>query len=65
MSNLRRMGKRERQARKRHRRGSIWISDWGSGTAPLKAGSKHMRRMDRKLFLAVADVEKSGAGDSL
>jgi hypothetical protein len=58
-------GKKERQARKRHRRGSVWVSTWGSGTAPLKAGRKHMSRIDRKLFMAVANVEKSGAGDSL
>jgi hypothetical protein len=52
-------GKRERQARKRHRRGQIW-SDIHGGW--LKVGSRHFFRYIRASHLAVADTEKPGDG---
>lgn len=51
-------GKREREARKRHRRGSCWRSAWSADVAPLKLGRKHAGRWMRKTHLAVADIEK-------
>lgn len=52
-------GKRERMARKRHRRTLFWWGGWPSGTAPLKLGSKHLTREFKK-SLAVADAETPG-----
>lgn len=41
-------GRREREARKRHRRGRIWSNTcMAADDAPLKLGSKHMRRFMR------------------
>jgi len=56
-------GKREREARKRHRRARLWYYDHGQGTVvgPLKLGRKHLlRRM--KADLAVADNRNTGRG---
>ena len=50
-------GKREREARKRHRRGPTWTSMTGW----LKLGRKHSSRFYRALHLSVADAEKPGA----
>ena len=47
-------GKREREARKRHRRAVLWYTRDGAVVGPLKLGRKHLlRRM--KADLAVAD----------
>lgn len=53
-------GKREREARKRHRRARVWVSSMGAEAEPLKLGRKHMQRYWRR-FHAVADAEKPGA----
>ena len=50
-----RLGKREREARKRHRRALCWSSDWGAGSKSLKLGHKHIRKLRQVL---VADPEK-------
>jgi hypothetical protein len=50
-------GKREREARKRLRRGLVWSSDMAPGTAPLKLGHEHIRRWAKR-SLAVADSRK-------
>jgi hypothetical protein len=54
-------GKREREARKRHRRGRIWNSGMAAESAPLKLGSKKIhayvgRTLSRP---SVADAESS------
>lgn len=51
-------GKREREARKRHRRACVWSSDMGADVAPLKLGHKHFQRWVRR-SLVVADNRKS------
>ena len=67
MSSIRRHanpGRREREARKRHRRARVWFYDHNVGAmvGPLKLGRKHhLRRMVR--ILAVADSRNSGRGD--
>ena len=48
MSN--RLGKRERLARKRHKRTRVWSSDMGSDSEPSKVGLKHDLRRMRKFF---------------
>lgn len=50
-------GKREREARKRHRRAHFWHSGMGADAAPLKLGRKHLPRWVRR-SLAVADRRK-------
>lgn len=57
-------GKRERQARKRHRRATTWIVSRGAEVGPLKVGRKHSRRLAARFWqsLAVADAEKPGDG---
>ena len=60
MSSVRRHGnpgRREREARKRHRRASLWMSEWGAATEPLKLGREHFGRITRQT-LAVADSRK-------
>lgn len=53
-----RPGKRERQARMRHRR--IVIYTWtADGGRTLKVGRKHLERLARRDFV-VADAEKPG-----
>lgn len=52
-------GKRERLAGKRHKRATIWSSNWPSGSEPLKVGSKHFRRWIRG-SLSVAEDENLG-----
>jgi hypothetical protein len=54
-------GKRERQARKRHKRTvmCIWTADGGR---TLKAGCKHLGRHLRQA-LSVADTEKPGESE--
>ena len=52
-------GKREREARKRHRRGSCWCSNWPAGSPPLKLGLRHYLRIMR---LDMADLEKPRRG---
>jgi hypothetical protein len=54
-------GKRERQARKRHRRALYWE---GAAAVPLKVGSKRSRRIWRN-FMAVADRRKAPGGEAL
>ena len=55
------LGKRERTARKRHRRGSVWCSDWPAGSDPLKVGSSHSKRRIRRIC-TVADAETLAKG---
>ncbi len=56
-------GKRERQARKRHRRGSVWFGGWAAGAPPLKVGLKHARRVWRKTsWLCPMPKGRGGAG---
>ena len=56
-------GKRERQARKRHRRALYWNGSWGAGVDPLKVGRKHMSRcFNRSYSQAVAESEKRTNG---
>jgi hypothetical protein len=43
------LGKREREARKRHRRCLCWNSSMDFGAAPLKLGHEHLRRSMRDL----------------
>lgn len=57
-------GKREREARKRHRRALIWCSIWGAEAEPLKRGSRHFRRGYRHV-MAVADSRKTGGERAL
>jgi len=52
-------GKREREARKRHRRAIAWSSDMGAVAVPLNLGHKHMRRWVKR-SLAVANSRKAG-----
>ena len=52
-------GKREREARKRHRRARVWSSNMGADAEPLKLGRKHIRCWIRHQSLAVADAEKT------
>lgn len=62
MSFMRRMtnsGRREREAKKRHRRARAWLSGMGAEAAPLKLGHKHFRRWIKR-SLAVADSRKFG-----
>lgn len=54
-------GKREREARKRHRRARVWVASMGAEVAPLKLGRKHYQRWLRQFALSVADAEKPGA----
>ena len=49
-------GKREREARKRHRRGRYWSST-AADTEPLKLGRKHSLRWCRRQAMTVADAE--------
>ena len=67
MKRLNNAGKREREARKRHRRARVWEAGMGAEAEPLKLGRKHMRRWWSGYFRslrrevhAVADGEKSG-----
>ncbi len=46
------LGKREREARKRHRRASYWNSSWGTGSKSLKLGHKHIQRCLRQVLVA-------------
>ena len=57
-------GKRERQARKRHRRGHYWNSNMAAEAEPLKVGREHSRRCAARFWqsLAVADAEKRRDG---
>ena len=58
-------GLRERQARKRHRRGGYWCSalEAAAVAVPLKAGRKHIGRLMRlSIRLAVAKSEKRANG---
>ena len=48
-------GKREREARKRHRRGTYWNSSMPADSEPLKLGHKHTMRAMRDVM---ADPEK-------
>lgn len=52
-------GRREREARKRHRRARVWCSHMGAGQEPLKLGRKKMKAFLRRtyLHLSVADHE--------
>ena len=60
MSSFKRPGKRERQARKRHRRGQVFcVNIMPAGAPLLKAGREHTRRMMNKSF-AVAESEEAG-----
>lgn len=52
-------GKREREARKRHRRAVVVTWPDGTEAVRLKLGRKHMQRWWRR-FHAVADAEKPG-----
>ena len=54
---IRNPGKRERLAGKRYRRASVWCSNWGAETSPLKRGSRHFMRGFRR-YLAVVDSRK-------
>ena len=57
------LGRREREARKRHRRALVWRSDWGAEAAPLKLGHKHCSRdLRRSMALTVAESEKRANG---
>lgn len=56
---MNRLGRREREAGKRHRRGSVWCSNWPAGSEPLKLGHKHSLRA---LRIPVADIEKPRGG---
>ena len=47
-------GKREREARKRHRRGTYWSSGMPAGSNPLKLGHKHLKRI---MWTFMADLE--------
>lgn len=65
-------GKREREARKRHRRGRVWSSTMPAASAPLKVGRTHFGRLDSKIAklwrarsaedMAVAESEKRANG---
>lgn len=60
-------GKREREARKRRRRGGAWLWGAAAGHGLLKLGPKHLGRNLRRLLdvkpgLAVADAENSAKG---
>ena len=55
-------GKREREAGKRHRRGSISYHDEAAGWVTLKLGHRHMRRLFHRQALAVAESEKRTNG---
>ena len=57
-------GKREREARKRHRRARVWTSGMGAEAAPLKLGRTHLGRRLVSL-LSVADSRKSGGQRAL
>lgn len=67
MRRVQREGRREREARKRHRRGRVWPSYTVAGAEPLKLGRKHFLRFARNsewylaqrglLASVVADVE--------
>lgn len=50
-------GRREREARKRHRRGYYWNSSMPAGSESLKLGHSHLRR---RLRIFMADSEKPG-----
>jgi len=52
-------GKREREARKRHRRALVWPTRMGAEAVPLKLGHKHFQRWAKR-SLAVADGRKLG-----
>ncbi len=52
-------GRREREARKRHRRAIAVTWPGGAEAAPLKLGRKHLPRWWRRIH-AVADAEKPG-----
>ena len=52
-------GKREREARKLHRRAVVVFWPNGTEAVRLKLGRKHMQRFWRR-FHAVADAEKPG-----
>lgn len=41
-------GRREREARKRHRRASLWCVEWGAEAGSLKLGREHYRRWVRR-----------------
>lgn len=49
-------GKREREARKRHRRALCWSGSMGSGGTPLKLGRVHFRRWIKPIM---ADSRKT------
>ena len=54
------LGKREREAGKRHRRALAWFSGMGAELAPLKLGANHFRRYIRRRRQAVVEPEKTG-----
>lgn len=54
-----RPGRREREARKRHRRAVVVFWPDGTEAVRLKLGRKHLRRHVCR-FRAVADAEKPG-----
>jgi hypothetical protein len=67
MSRMRRHenpGRRERLARKRHRRAHIWRGQWGAEAVPLKVGRVHSWRMMIRV-LAVADRRNAGGERAL
>jgi len=57
-------GRRERQARKRHRRAIIWSSRWGAEAEPLKVSHRHRGRLFG-LILAVSDSRNAGRRHAL
>lgn len=64
MRQRKRPGKRERQARKRHRRARVWSSTWGASVGWLKVGRSHSGRQLRRYVsvMAVADAEQLAKG---
>ena len=57
-------GRRERRARKRHRRAIIWFSRWGAEAEPLKVSHRHRGRLFG-LILAVSDSRNAGRRHAL
>ena len=64
MRRVQRKGRREREARKRHRRGRVWTSYMVAGAEPLKLGRKHSLRFAKnsKWYLAQRGLLASVGG---
>ena len=60
---MKKLGKREREARKRHRRGLYWSNSMPSGSKPLKLGHKHARRFFRCLWQIPESLGEAGRNE--